>query len=372
MAAADQNPVKFGVIGCARIARKLIRAISLSPTTTLAAIGSRSLSKAQKFLSENRIWLGEAMTSRMTVKVYGSYEGVVEDEMVEAVYLPVPTRMHVKWAVAAAERGKHVLVEKPVGVDVGDVEVMVEACRVNGVQFMDGTMWLHHPRTRRLRGLLDDQLLFGDLRMIHSSSTFRDADEEFFKDNIRVKADLDALGALGDAGWYCIGAILWANNYKLPSTVTALPKVTRNDEGVILDCGASFHWEGDDVNVATFHCSFLCHESMDLTMSGSKGTITLRDFIIPYQEHSASFDFSSDVKFVDLHIGWTSTPKRVEVSTELPQEALMVQEFGRLVHNIKVLGSSPDEKWPGISTKTQLLLDAVKKSIDAGFKTITV
>ena len=83
-----------------------------------------------------------------------------------------------------------------------------------------------------------------------------------------MKPDLDALGALGDVGWYCIRAILWAVGYELPRSVAALPEAARNDAGVLLACGASMHWP--DGKVATFTCSFLASLAMDVTVVGSR------------------------------------------------------------------------------------------------------
>ena len=167
-----------------------------------------------------------------------------------------------------------------------------------------------------------------------------------------MKPDLDALGALGDLAWYCIGAILWTKDYQLPSTVIALPDVTRILAGVISSCTASRHWDQLDRTVATIHCSFMSHTSMDLDICASKGSLHVKDFIIPFQEHSASFDFTLDAKFVDLHIGWNVKPEDVGVASQLPQEALMVQELARLVEGISKFEFCPDIKWPEISRKT--------------------
>lgn len=187
---------------------------------------------------------------------------------------------------------------------------------------------------------------------------------------MRVKPDLDSLGALGDAGWYCIGAILWAMNNKLPTTVTALPSLVRNSDGVILSCIASLHWEKEEL-VATFFCSFLAHETMDLSISGSNGSLHLEDLIIPYEETSASFKYTSGAKFAELHIGWNVKPEEVRVDTSgLPQEARMVQEFAKLIQGIKYNGWLPDQKWAEISRMTQLVLDAVMRSINHGFEPV--
>lgn len=206
---------------------------------------------------------------------------------------------------------------------------------------------------------------------IHSTSTMPTT-PEFLENNIRVKPELDALGALGDLAWYCIGASLWAKGYQLPTTITALPDVTRNAAGVILSVTASLRWDQPNQTVATIHCSFLSHTTMDLTMCGSKGTLHLKDFIIPYQETSASFDFTFGAKFVDLHIGWNVRPEEVHVANKLPQEALMVQEFARVVASIRDCGSQPSAKWPEISRKTQLVVDAVNKSLQLGCKPVAL
>lgn len=155
----EDERVRIGIIGCAEIARKLCRAISLSPNAILWAIGSRSLDKAKSFASKNGL-------STTSVRLYGSYEEVVEDPSVDAVYLPLPTSLHVEWAFLAAQCKKHILLEKPVALDLPQLDQILEVCSSNGVQFMDGTMWLHHPRTLSMRKLLSDPQHFGRLNYV--------------------------------------------------------------------------------------------------------------------------------------------------------------------------------------------------------------
>lgn len=185
-----------------------------------------------------------------------------------------------------------------------------------------------------------------------------------------MKPDLDSLGALGDVGWYCTRAILWVANFELPRTVIALREPVLNEAGVILSCSASLFWE--DGKVATFHCSFFSNLTMDLTASGTKGTLHVHDFVIPYQENEASFSTNSDSGFDDPVTGWSSIPSKNTVNTDLPQEALMIREFARLVGGIKFKNLKPEKKWPTISRKTQLVLDAVKSSIERGFQPIDI
>ncbi|XP_058096618.1 uncharacterized oxidoreductase At4g09670-like [Magnolia sinica] len=351
----------FGIIGCAKISRKLARAMSLAPNAILSAIGSRSIDKARRFAVENG--LPEA------VNVYGSYEEVLDDPTVEAVYLPLPTSMHVRWAVAVAERKKQVLLEKPTALNVADLDRILEACESNGVQFMDGTMWIHHPRTHKMKELLSDPNRFGELRSVHSIVA-AGSDAHFLENDIRVKADLDGLGSLGHAGWYCVHLILWANDYMLPKTVTAFQGTIHNKAGVILSCGASMVWE--DVKVATFQCAFLINLVMDVSVHVSNGTLHVHDFVIPFEETSAPFRFVTNTGFKELQLGWKPFPSEHVVVTDLPQEVHMVEEFVRLVKSIKDSGSKPDSKWPTISRKTQLVIDAVKVSIDKGCEPINV
>lgn len=151
-------PIKFGIIGCAEIARKVSGAITLSPNSTIYAVGSRSHEKAAKFAAENGF--------PESTKVYGSYEAVLDDPEVDAVYVPLPTSLHIKWAVLAAEKKKHLLLEKPVALNVGEFDQIIAACESSGVQFMDATMWMHHPRTAKMKEFLHDSSQFGDLKTV--------------------------------------------------------------------------------------------------------------------------------------------------------------------------------------------------------------
>ncbi|GMH31611.1 hypothetical protein Nepgr_033455 [Nepenthes gracilis] len=356
-----ETPIRFGILGCAEIARKVSRAITLSANASVYAIGSRSIEKARSYAESNGF--------PPSTKIYGSYEAVLDDPDVDAVYIPLPTSLHLRWAVLAAEKKKHLLIEKPVALNVSELDTILEACESNGVQFMDGTMWMHHPRTREMEEFLSDARRFGQLKVIQTCFTFA-ADAKFLQNDIRVKPDLDGLGALGDAGWYCIRATLWAADYQLPKTVTALHGAVTNEAGVVLACGANLVWQ--DGKVGTFNCSFLSNMTMDITAIGTKGTLQVHDFVIPYRENIASFLTNSEAGFTELVRGWSPLPSEHEVMTHLPQEVCMVKEFSGLVGSIKQGSSKPEKMWPSISRKTQLVLDAVKESIVKGFVPVEV
>ncbi|PPS06746.1 hypothetical protein GOBAR_AA13896 [Gossypium barbadense] len=301
-------PIRFGIIGCAEIARKVSRAIQLAPNATVSAVASRSFDKAANFAKANGF--------PPDTKIYGSYESLLDDPDIDAVYLPLPTSLHLKWAVLTAQKKKHLLTEKPVALSVAEFDQILKACEENGVQIMDGTMWVHNPRTHKMKQFLNDKEQFGQLRTVNSCFTFF-ADPDFLKNDIRVKPDLDALGALGDAGWYGIRSILWAADYELPKTVTAFRNPVLNEAG-------------------------------------------------------ASYTTSAKPGFNELVTGWVQLPSEHTVTVDLPQEACMVREFASLVANIKKNGAQPDKKWPTISRKTQLVLDAVKASMEKDFQPVEI
>lgn len=183
----------WGIIGCADIAKKFVRSIHQSSRGHLVAVGSRTLEKVQQFALE---------TGLTDARLYGSYQEVLDDPNVQAVYIPLPTTLHLEWVKLAAAAGKHILLEKPVALNAEDFQQMIEVCKQKNVFLMDGTMFMHHPRTLALQEILQNPEA-GKLRRVNACFNFS-TDEEFLATNIRVRSDGDPLGVLGDLGWYCI------------------------------------------------------------------------------------------------------------------------------------------------------------------------
>ncbi|KAJ4869085.1 putative oxidoreductase [Raphanus sativus] len=111
---------------------------------------------------------------------------------------------------------------------------------------------------------------------------------------------------------------------------------------------------------------------MEITAIGTKGTLRVDDFVIPFQETEASFTTCTKAWFNKPVTAWVNPPSEQTVKTELPQEACMVKEFARLVVEIKNKGAKPGGFWPSISRKTQLVVDAVKESIDKNYQQISL
>jgi predicted dehydrogenase len=147
--------VRFGILGCASIARSLVRAMLFIPEIKIHAIASRSLEKAQAFALKTN--------APKDTKLYGSYDELLNDEEVDAVYVPLPSGLHVEWVLKAAEKKKHVLLEKPPAPTVQELDVILSALHKNGLQYMDGTMWMHHPRAAEMHKVIHDKELIGDI-----------------------------------------------------------------------------------------------------------------------------------------------------------------------------------------------------------------
>ena len=126
----------------------------------------------------------------------GGYAELLARPDIDAVYIPLPTGLRKEWVLAAAAAGKHVLCEKPCGVDANEVREITEACDKAGVQFMDGVMFMHNDRLAALRHELDAGTI-GTIRRIATQFSFL-APDEFFSDNIRLDPGLEPLGSLGD------------------------------------------------------------------------------------------------------------------------------------------------------------------------------
>ena len=181
------------MLGCAAIAiNKVIPAMQRSQRCEVVAIGSRDADRA-----------AEAAAQLGIARSHGSYEDVLADEGVEAVYIPLPNHLHAEWTERAAAAGKHVLCEKPLGLGVAEVEGMIEACRAAGVLLMEAFMYRLHPLWQRTHELVADGTI-GELRAIQARFTYCNLDPT----NIRNIADYGG-GAVMDIGCYPINVARW-------------------------------------------------------------------------------------------------------------------------------------------------------------------
>lgn len=179
--------VRFGILSTADINRLLIPGARASDKVELIAVASRDQTKADAYARE---WDIE--------RAYGSYDALLADPDVEAVYISLPNTMHCEWSIRAVEAGKHVLCEKPMTRHTADVERAFDAAERAGHLLSEAFMYRHNPQTKRLVDLVREGAI-GDLRLVRCTFSYSLYDAE----NIRLRADVEG-GSLMDVGCYCV------------------------------------------------------------------------------------------------------------------------------------------------------------------------
>jgi xylose dehydrogenase (NAD/NADP) len=189
---AANGPLRWGVISAAQIGlNHVIPAIQRSTNGRVVCIGT-----------PRRDQVRDRAEKLGVPRVYDQHQAVLEDPEVEAVYIPLPNSMHREWTIRAAEAGKHILCEKPMGLTAAECREMIAVCRERGVRLMEAFMYRFHPQQAAIQELLADGCL-GETKMVRGAFTFRLdlADTR----NIRLSRELWG-GALMDVGCYCINA----------------------------------------------------------------------------------------------------------------------------------------------------------------------
>lgn len=183
------DKIRWGVLGTANIAKqRLIPAIQQSCNGMVQAVASRHLGKARTFADELGI-----------PQAYGSYEELLADPKIDAIYIPLPVSLHAEWSIRAAEAGKPVLCEKPLAANAAEGRKIAEAARRCQVPIMEAIMFRYHPLTCRVKEMLVAGAV-GEVQLVRASFTCKPQETE---GNIRFSKEL-AGGALLDVGSYCV------------------------------------------------------------------------------------------------------------------------------------------------------------------------
>ncbi len=324
-----ESAIRWGVLGTARIATKVGTAIQAAENAQLDAIGSRSIERAAE-------WANDYDVS----KRYGSYQHVLDDPDIDAVYIPLPPSMHREWTIKAAEAGKHVLCEKPLALNLSEATDMADACRQHNVQLMDGVMWLHHPRAAQMHQPIEDGTL-GTLRRVTSAFSFNW--DELPHGDFRLERQYGG-GSLFDLGWYCVGATLWAFG-ESPRRVYGTARYY-ND----IDMAFSGLMWFDNDRMASFDCAFDTEMRRWLEVAGTKASLVCDDFTRPWD---------ADKPRYWLH---NASGLLAEHRSEPPiQEVCMIEDFCKIVQS-----GTPDVRWTEASLNTQRICDALDQSARAG------
>jgi xylose dehydrogenase (NAD/NADP) len=248
------NAVNWGILSTADINQKLIPGAHESPKVKLLAVASRDKERAEEYA---RSWEIE--------RAYGSYDELLLDPEIEAVYIPLPNTMHVEWSIKALEAGKHVLCEKPMSRSAADVERAFETAEKDGRILSEAFMYRHNPQTRQLTQLVDDGAI-GELRLIRAAFSYGLYDAE----NIRLRTDVEG-GSLMDVGCYCVsGSRLLGGE---PERVYGEARI--GETGTDWVFTGTLRFPGDVL--ATFDCGTGLVDRDELEAIGSEGSVFLDD-----------------------------------------------------------------------------------------------
>ena len=245
--------VRFGILSTAKINGSILAGARESELVDVAAVASRDQARAEEYAREHGI-----------ARAHGSYEALLADPDLDAVYISLPNSLHVEWSIRALEAGKHVLCEKPLSRRPDDVERAFDAADRAGLLLTEAFMYRHNPQTARLQELVEGGAI-GALRLVRGAFSFTIADET----NVRLAADLDG-GALMDVGCYCVSGIrLLAGE---PERVFG---EAVNEAGVDTVFAATMRFAGDAFG--EFDCGFRLPMRDELEVVGADGSIFLDD-----------------------------------------------------------------------------------------------
>jgi predicted dehydrogenase len=246
--------VRFGIISTAHINRLVLAGARESHRVDVVAVASRHLARAEEYAREQGI-----------ERAHGSYEALLADPEVEAVYISLPNSLHVEWSITALEAGKHVLCEKPLSRRARDVERAFDAADAAGRILAEAFMYRHNPQTAKLRELVDGGAI-GKLRLVRAAFSFTVEDGA----NVRLAKDLDG-GGLMDVGCYCVsGSRLLGGE---PERVFARQVVGESGVDVVFAGAMAF----PGAVTAYFDCGLALPDRDELEVIGEEGSLFLDD-----------------------------------------------------------------------------------------------
>ena len=259
------EPLRWGILSTANIAAKaLVPALHETDVAELVAVASRDAERARQWADEHDI-----------AEAFDSYEALLDDPNIDAVYVPLPNHLHREWTIKAAEAGKHVLCEKPLGLNAADCRAMIEACERNDVVLMEAFMYRYHAQFQRLKELVRAGAV-GEPSLVRASFSFPLASLGR-PDNIRWQPEMGG-GSLMDVGCYCVNVAralfdadpvrAFAHSYEHPD----FPPVDAQLQGLL---------EFPDDRVALIDSSFLLNAQQTTEISGSGGLIRANGIFNP-------------------------------------------------------------------------------------------
>ena len=246
--------MRLGLLSTADINRKVIPGAHASEKVELVAVASRDQARAEAYAKKWEI-----------ARAYGSYEALLEDLDIDAVYISLPNTMHREWSIRSVEAGKHVICEKPFSKRPEDVEAAFDAAERTGRLLTEAFMYRHNPQTAKLVELARSGAV-GELRVVRSAFSYSLYDTE----NIRLRTDVDG-GSLMDVGCYCVsGSRLLGGE---PDSVSGQAYIGPSGTDWVFTGAMRF---AGDVH-ALFDCGTCLPNRDELEVIGTEGSLFLDD-----------------------------------------------------------------------------------------------
>lgn len=258
--------LRWGILGTATIAHnRIIPAIRDSEANEVVAVASRDLARARDFAIDWDI-----------PTAYGSYDELLADPAVDAVYNPLPNHLHVPLSIQALEAGKHVLCEKPIALDAAEAMQLVRAAEQHpNLIAMEAFMYRFHPQWKKIRAMVEKHTL-GAMRTVHSQFTYGKTDSS----NIRNRPEWGG-GGLMDIGTYCISAsrlLFDAEPVRVCARLTMHP-----EHGVDVVASGILQFEEGE---ATFSCATEAEPSQWVMAVGERGSVMVENpFLLPDEDN---------------------------------------------------------------------------------------
>jgi predicted dehydrogenase len=318
--------MNFGVISTANIARAAVAPAIEDSDHDLLAVASRDADRAEAFAEEFGV-----------PRTYGSYEGLLADDDLDAVYNPLPNALHAEWTKKAADAGLHVLCEKPLAVDAPEAREVAEHCEDHGVTLMEAFMYRYHPRTERAAEIVREEL--GDVRSVKTTFQFPMADPE----NVRLDPDL-AGGSLMDVGCYAVSAarlFLGEPDRAYATTHDA------GDYGVDTKLAAVLEY--DKGRTAEVSCGFETADTQWYRVETEDGWLEAREAFVPRGEEGVELEYEVDGRRV------------TESFDPTDQYRLEVEHFAERVASGESPRTDADE-----AVRNMAVVDALYESAERG------
>jgi predicted dehydrogenase len=294
----SKTTIKWGILGTHKISETMAEAIQASSSSTLLAIGSRSLDKAKTFANQYAI-----------PKIYDDYHALIKDPDIDAVYIATPNHLHKDWILNCAAAGKHILCEKPFVISVSEAREVITAVEKSNVRCMEALMYRHHPVISELQDLIQSGII-GDIKLYNATYTA----------NIATLANPTAGGSIRNLGCYPVSLIRLLANAE-PVEIIGMGRMHESNG---TDNLATVMLKFRDESIATISTADDIEMVAQFNIYGSKGRIELlTNPWMPRRENNV----------IRIHLDAEESPREIIINADKPLYTYQIDALNSLIAN---------------------------------------